>query len=162
MQFLFISFQASSSETEPQTSHNTDGLLATAVSDITAEVTEEEFTAEWNLLWLAAAVYPAGQEPAHLFSPVWWCHTSPDQVLLVGHAGPAVGQRHVSVLVQAEAVLCDVIVTVGEEARRAAAAAGGAGVRRRVADVRRVGGQEGDVWAAGGRNVWSLIWFIKY
>lgn len=49
---------------------------------------------------------------------------SPDQVLLVGHAGFAgIQQRHVAVVVPGEAVVRDAVVSVGEEARRAAAAA---------------------------------------
>lgn len=74
---------------------------------------------------------------------------SPDQVLLVGHVGLAGSQRHVAVVVPGEAVLCDAVVSVGEEARRAAAGARITAVHRRVTDVRGVRGQEGHVEAGG-------------
>lgn len=68
---------------------------------------------------------------------------SPDQVLLVGHAGGAGTQRNVAVLIPGEAVLSDAVVSVGEEAGRAAAGAGASGAApRRVADVGRVGGEQ--------------------
>lgn len=41
---------------------------------------------------------------------------SPDQVLLVGHAGFAGTQRDIAVLIPGEAVLGDAVVSVGEEA----------------------------------------------
>ena len=74
---------------------------------------------------------------------------SPDQVLLVGHVGLAGRQRHVSVLVPGEAVLCDGVVPVGEEARGAAAAAGVTAVHRGVTDVGGVGREERHVEAEG-------------
>lgn len=55
---------------------------------------------------------------------------SPDQVLLVGHAGRAGTKRNVAILIPGEAVLGDAVVSVGEEAGRAAAGAGAAPARR--------------------------------
>lgn len=46
----------------------------------------------------------------------WTALLSPDQVLLVGHAGGARTQRNVAVLIPGEAVLGDAVVSVGEEA----------------------------------------------
>lgn len=77
---------------------------------------------------------------------------SPDQVLLVGHAGGAGTQRNVAVLIPGEAVLGDAVVSVGEEAGRAAAGAGAApsdAARRRVADVGGVGGEQRRVQTKG-------------
>lgn len=68
---------------------------------------------------------------------------SPDQVLLVGHAGGAGTQRNVAVLVPGEAVLGDAVVSVGEEAGRAPAGAGASGAAPgRVAHVGGVGGEQ--------------------
>lgn len=68
---------------------------------------------------------------------------SPDQVLLVGHAGGAGTQRNVAVLIPGEAVLGDAVVSVGEEAGRAAAGAGASGAApRRVTDVGGVRGEQ--------------------
>ena len=74
---------------------------------------------------------------------------SPDQVLLVGHAGFAGSQRHVAVVVPGEAVLGDAVVSVGEETRRAAAGARIAAIHGRVTDVRGVGREDGLVEAEG-------------
>lgn len=74
---------------------------------------------------------------------------SPDQVLFVTHVGFAGSQRHVAVIVPGEAVLCDAVVTVGEETRRAAAGARITAVHGRVTDVRGVRREERQVEAEG-------------